>query len=181
MKDSPRQAPNAHGRPPDATWMRSCVPLQSSQAANLLSGIFLDTFVPPTRDRMGKPLSSPCDLDPRSHDGQATPLWWRERSFPLTLIGRFLIVSIKPKEPSPLCTEDGSYLRGTHLAGQARGVLIDRQAMPLLGAPDIKPASSKCHIARRVRHQANAKSVCIPCLNVQFTATPRPGATSLFQ
>ena len=123
----------------------------------------------------------PATLTPGPMMARPPPLWWRERSFPLTLIGRFLIVSIKPKEPSPLCTEDGSYLRGTHLAGQARGILIDRQAMPLLGAPDIKPASSKCHIARRVRHQANAKSVCIPCLNVQFTATPRPGATSLFQ
>jgi hypothetical protein len=44
MKDFTAPSPNGRGRPPGVPCLRSGVPLQLSQAANLLREIFLSTF-----------------------------------------------------------------------------------------------------------------------------------------
>ena len=47
VKDCRAPSSNGYGQPPDATCVRSYVPLQSRPAANLLSEVFIETFLLP--------------------------------------------------------------------------------------------------------------------------------------
>ena len=60
VKDCRAPSSNGYGQPPDATSVRSYVPLQSRQAANLLSEVFIETFLL----RCAGPQGRAIGLDP---------------------------------------------------------------------------------------------------------------------
>ena len=105
---SPRGELKVPRAPPDATCVRACVPLQSSLAANPLTEMFLDTFCCPRWAAWVSLWASPCALDPRPHDGQATP----------SLAARKIVASL---------TELPSTDKGSHIAGAPLAVLCTKK------------------------------------------------------
>ena len=89
-------------------------------SSELLSGIFVETFCCPRGTAWANLRVLLCALDPGPTMPKAPPVCRRERSFPLTQIGRFSFVRIKLKEPHSFAATTGPICNGAHLAGDDR-------------------------------------------------------------
>ena len=93
------------------------MPLQSSQAAHLRSGIFVEHFSLPARDRMGQLLCFTLRLGPGPHVAQGVPCLSMRKILPSHIDRAIFSSAIKLKRTPPFCIENGSHLqRATLLA-----------------------------------------------------------------